>query len=220
MGKYILITAAGEGTRFGGNELKQFAPVNGKPLLLHVFTAFLNVDASFRFILVLPEAGINRWKELCARYSFNVPHQIVAGGKTRTASVKNGLKHIPENSLVAIHDGVRPFVSPTVIEKGFKLAAVSGSAVPVVELTDSVRILEGKNNKALNRELLRKVQTPQFFHSKIIKQAYRLFTGTFATDDATVYEQSGYKVTLFTGNRQNIKITFPEDIIVAEAMLK
>ena len=220
MGKYILIVAAGEGARFGSNEPKQFVPVNGKPLLLHTFDAFLKADRAFRFVLVLSENQISRWKNLCSQHHFAIPHQIVAGGKTRTESVKNGLSYIPEDSLVAIHDGVRPLVSPLVIEKGFKLAAVTGNAIPAINVTESVRVIEGRNNRALNRDLLRLVQTPQFFHSKLIKQAYRSFGGKMVTDDAAVYEQAGHKITLFTGNRENIKITFAEDLLFAEALLK
>ena len=187
---------------------------------MHTLDAFSNVNLAFRFVLVLSASMVEYWKNLCSEYHFTTEHLIVEGGDSRLQSVKNGLGAVPDETLVAIHDGVRPIVSKGIIEKGFKLAAVTGGAVPVIRIRESVREIEGKHSKVLNRQTLRLVQTPQFFHSSLIKNAYAGLTGEDFADDASVYENAGYKVTLFEGERENIKITWPQDIIAADVLLK
>ena len=139
-------------------------------------------------------------------------HQIVAGGSTRFHSVKNGLKNIPERALVAIHDGVRPNLSKRLIDEGFALAQKTGSAIPVIKISESVRETDGINSRPLNRQTLRLVQTPQFFQAGLIKDAYSNAIQTNFTDDASVYEDAGNKVTLFDGEQSNVKVTFEEDL--------
>ena len=210
--KYILIVAGGEGARFKSDIPKQFVPINGKPLLFHTFDLFLKTHEAFRYVLVLSELMIPFWKDLCIQYKFTVKHQIVVGGSTRFHSVKNGLTKIPDDALVAIHDGVRPNVSRRLINEGFELAGKTGSAIPVIKVSESVRETDGTNSKPVNRQTLRLVQTPQFFQSTLIKEAYARASETNFTDDATVYEQAGHKVTLFDGERSNVKVTFKEDL--------
>ncbi len=179
---------------------------------MHTFDAFINTDEAYNYVLVLSESMIPFWEVLCIKYKFAVKHQIVAGGSTRFHSVKNGLGKIPDGALVAIHDGVRPNVSKRLINEGFNLAGKTGSAIPVIKVTDSVRETDGVNSKPLSRQSLRLVQTPQFFQSTLIKQAYSRISETNFTDDATVYEQTGYTVTLFEGEGANIKVTFKENL--------
>ena len=210
--RYILIVAAGKGTRFNSDIPKQFVPTNGKPLLLHTFDAFLKTQEAFRYVLVLSELMIPFWKDRCIKYKFTVKHQIVAGGSTRFHSVKNGLKNIPERALVAIHDGVRPNLSKRLIDEGFALAQKTGSAIPVIKISESVRETDGINSRPLNRQTLRLVQTPQFFQAGLIKDAYSNAIQTNFTDDASVYEDAGNKVTLFDGEQSNVKVTFEEDL--------
>lgn len=220
MKRNVLIVASGNGSRFESAEPKQFALVNSRPVLMHTFDAFLKTNFDFRFVLVLSKTMTKQWENLCKQHHFTAEHLIVEGGSSRLQSVKNGLEYIPEGTLVAIHDGVRPVVPAGQIEKGFKLAAITGSAVPVIRIDESVRIIDGKNNKALNRQMLRLVQTPQFFHSSLIKKAYAGSTRTDFTDDASVYENAGHKTTLFEGDRHNIKITWPEQINQVKQFLK
>jgi len=217
--KYVLIVAAGKGTRFNAETPKQFALVNNKPLLLHTFDAFLKASKDYHYVLVLSESMIPFWSDICHQYKFIINHQIVAGGSTRLQSVKNGLENISEDVLVAIHDGVRPHVSKRLIEEGFALADKSGSAIPVVKITDSVREIKITNSKPVSRNNLVLVQTPQFFQSSLIKEAYRSTIQTNFTDDATVYEQSGHAVTLFEGDRRNVKVTFEEDLSIVGSTL-
>ena len=180
--------------------------------MLHTFDNFINADKAYNYVLVLPELMIPFWDDLCIKHKFTVKHQVLAGGRTRFHSVKNGLEKIPDDALVAIHDGVRPNVSKRLIIEGFKLAEKTGSAIPVIKVADSVREADGVNSKSLDRQSLRLVQTPQFFQSNLIKQAYSRIAETNFTDDATVYEQAGHTVTLFEGDRKNVKVTFEEDL--------
>jgi len=207
------------GTRFNSEAPKQFTLVNGKPILLHTFDAFLNANKDYHFVLVLSEAMMPLWKDICHQYHFSVNHQIVAGGHSRFQSVKNGLQQIPDNALVAIHDGVRPNISTRLIEEGFSLAIKTGSAIPVVKITDSVREVNETNSKPVSRNNLVLVQTPQFFQSSLIKKAYSSTCQTNFTDDASVIEQAGHTVTLFEGDRINIKVTFKEDLGIVETLL-
>ena len=212
--------AAGKGNRFNTKTPKQFVVVKGKPLLLHTFEAFLRWEQSARFILVLSKPIVEQWHQICSSYKFKTNHQIVIGGSTRFQSVKNGLEQIPENSLIAIHDGVRPLISKILIEKGFSLAEKNGSAIPVVKMSDSVREIKGVVSKPVIRQNLRLVQTPQFFKSALIKRAYQSATSDNFTDDASVYQQAGRIPFLFEGDPKNIKVTRPEDLEVVKMFLK
>ena len=220
MKKYIVITAAGKGTRFNAEAPKQFMLVNGKPILLHTFDAFLKASKDYHYVLVLSELMMPFWKDICHQYKFTVNHQIVAGGQSRFQSVKNGLQQIPDDALVAIHDAVRPSISKRLIDEGFALAIKTGSAIPVVKITDSVRETKETVSKPVSRNNLVLVQTPQFFQSSLLKKAYSSTHQTNFTDDASVIEQTGHTVTLFEGDRGNVKVTNPDDIDIIKMFLK
>lgn len=220
MKKTALIVAGGSGSRMKSDVPKQFIQLNGIPLLIHTFNAFLNYDADFDFILVLPEPEISTWKKICLDHSFEINHSIVPGGKTRFHSVKNGLTQITEEVIVFIHDGVRPLVSPQTLENCYQTALEKGNALPVIAPSESVREVLKRHNRAVDRSRYFLVQTPQTFRASLIKKAYeQVFTEEF-TDDASVLENNGQKIHLVQGNRENIKITFPEDLEIARILLK
>ena len=176
------------------------------------------MDSAIELILVIPKDDFAYWNELCEKFQFQIPHQLVAGGNSRFQSVKNGISAISfEEGLVAIHDGVRPFVNVSVIQESFEKAAEKGSAVAVIALKDSIRKLsdDGKNFYQ-ERQYFRLVQTPQTFDLKRIRKAFQVTELPQFTDDATVYEHQGWEVTLISGNPENIKITTPEDMDYAE----
>ena len=222
MPNYAIIVAGGKGERMGQNIPKQFLELAGKPILMHTIEKFYNTFPELKIILALPENQFDFWEELCYKYGFTkIPHQIVAGGKTRFDSVKNALALVKENGIVAIHDGVRPLVSATTIINCFKQAEQTGTAVPVVDVVDSLRFVskQDNTNKAVARSCYKSVQTPQCFTSEIILKAYQqAFDETF-TDDASVVEKLGYQINLVEGNIENIKITTMIDIALAETLL-
>lgn len=199
---------------------KQFLLLDGKPLLMHTVERFRSFDLNMEIIVVLPDEHISLWESLITEHSFNVTHSVVPGGEERFHSVKAGLALVTEESLVAIHDGVRPLVSYDTIWRCFADAEEFGSAVPFVEPADSVRILDGDDSRPLPRKEIRLVQTPQVFRSNVIIAAYERGFDPAFTDDATVTEAAGIKVHLTHGNRENIKITTPEDLAVAHTLLK
>jgi 2-C-methyl-D-erythritol 4-phosphate cytidylyltransferase len=218
MNLYALIVAGGAGTRIGTDVPKQFLELAGKPVLIHTILRFLEFDKSIKIIAVLPENQLGLWEMLQEKYSFSVPHTIVTGGSSRFFSVRNGLQKVDENGLVAIHDGVRPLVSIDTIQRCFSEAEKFGNAVPVISPSDSLRMITGQGNIPVNRHYLRIIQTPQVFDVKLIKKAYlRDFSPDF-TDDASLLEKTGENIHLVEGNRENIKITNPEDLIIAEAL--
>lgn len=223
MKKYVIIVAGGKGLRMGGEVPKQFLPIGGKPVLMRTVEAFYQTDSETGIILVLPKEQQDYWKELCCQYEFQIPYTLADGGCTRFHSVQNGLKAVPDEGadvLIAVHDGVRPFVSPQVIQTCFDEAARCGAVVPVLDMVDSVRQLSAdRTSMAVDRSRLKLVQTPQTFRADILKKAYSQdFTELF-TDDASVVEASGETVALVPGNRENIKITTPFDLKIAEALL-
>ncbi|WP_339752879.1 2-C-methyl-D-erythritol 4-phosphate cytidylyltransferase [Algoriphagus aquimarinus] len=216
--KAAILVAGGRGTRMGGPVAKQYLPVAGKPVLMRTLSVFYQVDPSIDLILVLPENDFSYWEELCGEYKFSIPHRLVAGGNSRFQSVRNGLNSLnSETKLVAVHDGVRPFVSQAVIEESFEVADLNGSAIAVISLKDSIRKLtdDGKSFYE-ERQYFRLVQTPQTFQVEKIKKAFAVTELQQFTDDATVYENQGWQVTLISGNADNIKITTPEDMDYAE----
>lgn len=218
MEKFALIVAGGSGTRMKGKLPKQFLELNGTPVLMHTFEAFLKYDRTIRFILVLPENQLINWKKLCVKYNFNVEHALVSGGETRFHSVKNGLSEIDEDGIVFIHDGVRPLVSVQTIKNCFATAHEKGNALPVIAPSESVREVTGQNSRAVNRAQFVLVQTPQTFKVSTIKKAYEQDFQKKFTDDASVLENTGQKINLVEGNRSNVKITYPEDLLVASSL--
>ncbi|MBL7874662.1 MAG: 2-C-methyl-D-erythritol 4-phosphate cytidylyltransferase [Cyclobacteriaceae bacterium] len=217
--EYALIVAGGKGTRIKSRIPKQFLGLQGKPILLHTLEAFFRYSKLIEVILVLPEDDFQTWKDLCHQHTFTQPITLQKGGDSRFQSVKNGLDKIAGPGLVAIHDGVRPLVSEDIIGASFRLAAVHQSAVAAVRLKESIRMTDQDNTKAMDRSRFRLIQTPQTFDVALIKQAYQLKEDASLTDDASVAEKSGHTISLFEGSYENIKITTPEDLIVAEALL-
>ncbi len=221
MKKYIIIVAGGKGLRMGGDIPKQFVPVKGKPVLMRTLEAFYAYDEQMELILVLPVNQQDYWKHLCVEYGFTVPHRIASGGVTRFHSVKNGLALIEgEDGLVGVHDGVRPFVAREVIASCYDAAVEKEAVIPVTEVVETLRLLTGEEeSKTVPRSAYRLVQTPQVFTVSLLKQAYeQAYTPDF-TDDASVVEAWGHAVYLVPGNRENIKLTTPFDLKVAEALL-
>ncbi len=222
MNKYAVIVAGGKGQRMGSVVPKQFLPIGGVPVLMRTLRAFYAHDATIALILVLPDAQQAYWQSLCEEYKFNVPHRVVCGGETRFHSVKNGLDSIADKqeALVAVHDGVRPFVAREVIASCFEAAARDGAAIPVVDVVETVRQLTPTGeSRTVDRGDYKLVQTPQVFSLQLLRQAYGQPYDPRFTDDASVVEALGEKVTLVEGNRENIKITTPYDIKVANALL-
>lgn len=218
--KYALIVAGGKGLRMGSELPKQFLPIGGKPVLMHTLQAFYDYDREMRIILVLPASQQAYWAQLCREHHFTVPHEVVDGGETRFHSVKNALERVNTSGLVGVHDGVRPFVSQEVIARCYEQAAEKKAVVPVVNVVETVRHLcqEGRS-ETVPRDEYRLVQTPQVFDAELLLRAYRQpYTPDF-TDDASVVEALGEPVWLTEGNRENIKITTPFDLKIAEALL-
>lgn len=219
MNKTALIVAGGSGTRMESNLPKQFLLLVGKPILMYTIEAYYNSGVN-HIILVLPESQIEFWNQLCQTHQFTIHHQIVAGGSSRFESVQNGLQYCNDNDLVAIHDGVRPFISKEIILNGFETAAQKGNAVAAVRLKDSIRKVELLSNKNVNRDNYYLIQTPQTFKAQLIKYAYAAQDHINFTDDASVLESNGHAINLIAGDYKNIKITTPEDLLVGEAFLK
>lgn len=220
MNKHVIIVAGGVGKRMQSEIPKQFLNVAGKPILIHTFESFINFSKDIQITLVLPEPFIDFWKSLCKKFNFEVEHAIVKGGKTRFDSVRNGLKGIKGESLVAIHDGVRPLVSKETLKRVFNIALETGNAIPAVKINESIRKIDCENSFSVNRREYRLIQTPQCFQSELIKKAYEQDYQEEFTDDATVVETMGIKINLVEGNIENIKITRPGDIKIATAFLK
>jgi 2-C-methyl-D-erythritol 4-phosphate cytidylyltransferase len=218
--EYAIIVAGGKGTRLKSETPKQFLELCGKPILVHTIEAFYNYSSDVVVILVLPQTCFELWDSIAKKYHLNERIILQAGGETRFQSVKNGLAKIEGEGLVAIHDGVRPLVSKDIIAESFRMAAIQGSAVAAVPLKDSIRIAEQEMTKAMNRSKFRLIQTPQTFDVHLIRSAYRLKEDETLTDDASVAERTGHTISLFEGSYENIKITTPEDLVVAEALLK
>ncbi len=197
---------------------KQFLLLDGKPLLMHTIERFHSFDPLIEIIVVLPPEHHSLWSSLVEEYSFGISHRVAAGGEERFHSVRAGLALVKGDSLVAVHDGVRPLVSHDTIWRCYADAGEFGTAVPFIEPADSVRVLEGDDSRPLPRNMVRLIQTPQVFRASIIMKAYeRDFDPSF-TDDATVAEADGIKIHLTHGNRENIKITTPEDLAVAHIL--
>ena len=246
MKKYAIVVAGGKGLRMGSDTPKQFLPIGGKPVLMRTLERFREAEPEVRLILVLPASQQEYWCELCQKYAFTLPHTVVNGGETRFHSVLNGLHAISDTdadgALVAVHDGVRPFVSAEVIRRCFEAADRDGAVVPVVPVVETVRQIRkageakagdsttessstemGQGSDAsvtVDRSAFRIVQTPQTFRLDLLRRAYEQPYREAFTDDASVVEALGHPIVLIDGNRENIKITTPFDLCVAEASMR
>ncbi|MFH2144109.1 MAG: 2-C-methyl-D-erythritol 4-phosphate cytidylyltransferase [Bacteroidota bacterium] len=220
MNKSVIIVAGGTGKRMGSAIPKQFLVLGHKPILMHCIECFYKYSPDIQIIVVLPDNQTIYWKKLCVEFSFSIKHTVVAGGETRFQSVKNGLTHSDIDGLVAIHDGVRPFVSKETISKAFNAAEVYGNAIPCILINESIRIIENKSSFPVDRDKIRIIQTPQVFKSDIVIKAYNEEYRNEFTDDASVLEWSGEKIHLIDGNKENIKITDVTDFQFAELIFK
>lgn len=220
MTQYALIVAGGKGLRMGTELPKQFLPIGGKPVLMRTLEAFYTYNPEMQIILVLPRSQQKYWAELCGEYHFSLPHIIADGGETRFHSVKNGLAFVTSPGLVGVHDGVRPFVSQEVIARCYALAAEKKAVIPVVDVVETVRHLEGEGSTTVSRDDYKLVQTPQVFDATLLKEAYEQPYTSHFTDDASVVEAMGTPVFLTPGNRENIKITTPFDLKIATALIE
>jgi 2-C-methyl-D-erythritol 4-phosphate cytidylyltransferase len=217
---HVIIVAGGSGQRMQMAIPKQFLLLDGLPILMHTIKRFHETLPDIVIVLVIPNEHLAYWNELKVQFKFDIPHQIAMGGNTRFQSVKNGLALL-SSGLVGIHDAVRPLVSSSTILKTFEAASLNGAAVPVLQPSESMRILNADGrNEALIRDSLRTVQTPQCFQAEKIIEAYKQEFHPDFTDDASVAERAGFNITLVDGNEENIKITRPIDLRIAEMFLK
>ena len=220
MKRTVILVAGGKGLRMGGELPKQFIPLHGRPVLMHTMDAFFRWDATAEQIIVLPEEQQAYWQMLCRELNCAIPHRTVHGGETRFLSVRNGLQSVDGDGWIAVHDGVRPFVSHTVIDACFATAEQFGAAVPVLPMIDSVREVDETQSRPFDRERLRIVQTPQVFRADWLRHAYEQPYQPQFTDDASLVEAAGYPIHLVDGNRENIKITTPVDLQWAQIFAK
>ena len=221
---YIIIVAGGKGLRMGSDIPKQFLPIGGKPVLMRTLERFRAYSSALQIILVLPEAQQDYWRQLCENYHFDVEHQIANGGQTRFHSVQNGLALVPDDAegVVGVHDGVRPFPSIEVIRNCYETARTAKAVIPVIPVVETVRQLmsDGQvSSRTVPRDDYRLVQTPQTFDIQLLKAANRQPYNDGFTDDASVVESYGYAITLVEGTRENIKITTPYDLKIAEVLV-
>ena len=214
-----MIVAAGSGSRMGGNLPKQFLLINDKPVLYYTLKTFLDSFADMQVILVLPVDYTDMGQEIIDAWFDKERIRITAGGDTRFQSVKNGLQLVDGDAIIFVHDGVRCLLTEELIHTCYKSAVETGTAIPVVTSKDSVRFLQDDRNDAVDRNKVLLVQTPQTFHSKIIIPAFQIDYKEKFTDEATVAEAFGIKVTLVDGEENNIKITSPIDLLVAEKIM-
>lgn len=224
--KFVIIMAAGSGTRMGADMPKQFLEIDGKAILQKTIEVFLEACPGITVITVLPQDHIGYWRKYCLDRNFICPQILVQGGITRFHSVRNALDRVPDGAVVAVHDGVRPLVSPELVRNMFKEAEVLPSVIPVVPCVDTMKVLEMKDGRLsavpgafVDRSLLYGAQTPQIFHSEVIKDAYSMAYDTAFTDDASVLERYGKSLSFVIGERLNIKITTRDDLILARAVI-
>lgn len=248
MEDYIIIVAGGKGLRMGSDIPKQFLPIGGKPVLMRTLERFREYSPTLQIILVLPKAQQEYWKELCQKHNFTVAYQLADGGETRFHSVQHGLALIPDDAegVVGVHDGVRPFPSIDVIRCCYETAREKKAVIPVIPVVETLRQIISKDDRTnrtaeqteeggkvlqsyspcnkisqtVPRNDYRLVQTPQTFDIQLLKAANRQPYNDGFTDDASVVEAYGFDITLVEGNRENIKITTPFDMTIAEALLQ
>ena len=218
---YIIIVAGGKGLRMGSDIPKQFLPVGGKPVLMRTLERFREYSPTLQIILVLPKAQQDYWHQLCKDYNFEVEYVLADGGETRFHSVQNGLAKIPDDAegVVGVHDGVRPFPSIDVIRNCYETARTAKAVIPVISVVETVRYLQGNTSETVPRNDYRLVQTPQTFDIQLLKAANKQPYNDGFTDDASVVEAFGFNITLVEGNRENIKITTPYDLKIAEVLI-
>ena len=216
MKKVALIVAGGKGERMNSDLPKQFLLLNGTPILMHTLKQFSHFE---EIVLVLPPSQFEYWKELCKTHNFTQKHNLIAGGKTRFHSVENGLEKIDNDTVVAIHDGVRPLVSETLINNLIDKTKSGIGVIPVVPVKDSIRKIKGENSTHIDRNNLFKVQTPQCFLSTDIQKAYTQEFSDVFTDDASVFEANGGKINTLLGEEKNLKITTQEDLKIATILI-
>lgn len=219
MKRSTIIVAGGSGKRMGAAVPKQFLLLKGEPLLFHTLRAFHRFDPAMQLVLVLPQDHHETWDHLCSEFEFEVPHALVSGGAERFHSTQAGLAAVTHDGLVAVHDGVRPLLSPALIARCFNAAEEQGAAIPVVPISSSVRELTDEGSQPLDRSRLRAVQTPQCFRVPLLRRAFELPYDPAFTDEATLVERLGVDVHLVEGEDQNIKVTTPFDLQVAELVL-
>ena len=224
--KYVIIMAAGSGTRMGAGRPKQFLELGGKAILQKTMEVFLNACPGISVITVLPQGFIGYWREYCLENNFVCPQILVPGGITRFHSVRNALDRVPEGALVAVHDGVRPLLSEGLVRDMFEKAEGVPALIPVTPCVDTMKVLENKDGELVavpgakaDRSVLYGAQTPQIFHSEILKEAYAMPYDTSFTDDASVVEKYGKSLSYVVGERLNIKITTQDDLLLARAIL-
>ena len=224
--KYLIVTAGGMGTRMGSALPKQFLQLDGVPILRLTLERFMAAEPELRILTVLPEGHISYWRQYCLEAGFVCPQRLVKGGFTRFHSVKNALAYVPDGALVAIQDGVRPLMSVGKIREMFAEARQVPALVPVVPVTDTLKVLEKRPDGTLaatgesaDRSRLFGAQTPQIFHSELIKAAYTQGFNTAFTDDASVAEAYKIPLSFIEGERFNLKITTPEDLLLAKAIM-
>jgi 2-C-methyl-D-erythritol 4-phosphate cytidylyltransferase len=217
---YAIIVGGGSGKRMQNAVAKQFLLLQHKPVMMHSIAAFHRSPFKPKIVVVLHPDLHQYWEELCFKYDFTIPHLLINGGDERFHSVRNGLMAIKGDGIVAIHDAVRPLVSPNLIAKTYEEAEEKGNAVAALKPTDSIRRVKGDESKVINREELLLIQTPQTFEISQLRKAYQQHYKPKFTDDASVVEKAGYKINLIEGERNNIKITFPEDLELAHFLCK
>lgn len=227
LSKYVIIVSGGVGSRMENSLPKQFHQLRGLPILMHTISAFHKDDKSIKIILVINEKHHEQWVDLCNKFAFNIPYQLVSGGETRFHSVKNALEFLfkqetsLDNILIGIHDGVRPLISQNVIKSAYKNAEINGSAIPAIQSRDSIRILnKNGTNEAIDRDSVLIIQTPQVFRANLLKESYKQKFEESFTDDASVIEKSGYPINIIDGDIRNIKITYPSDIDIAAIWMR
>lgn len=224
--KFVIIMAAGSGTRMGADMPKQFLELEGKAILQKTIEVFLQACPDISVITVLPQDHMAYWREYCLRRNFICPQVLVSGGITRFHSVRNALDKVPDGAVVAVHDGVRPLLSTELVRDIFTAAEQESAVIPVVPCVDTMKVLESKDGRLeaipgaqADRSVLYGAQTPQVFHSEVIKEAYSMAYDTSFTDDASVLEKYGKSLSFVIGERLNIKITTRDDLLLARAVL-
>ena len=224
--KYLIVMAAGSGTRMGSEMPKQFIELSGKAVLQMTIEKFQKAYPDIKVVTVLPEAHLDYWRDYCLKRNFLCPQVLVKGGITRFHSVQNALSRIPDGALVAVHDGVRPLLSVEFIRECFEKAETVPALIPVLPCVDTMKVLYRKDNELItaegqtvDRSVLYGAQTPQIFHSEVIKNAYRQAFDTAFTDDASVVLKDGKNLSYLIGERFNIKLTTQDDLVLANAIL-
>lgn len=230
--KFVVVMAAGSGTRMGTDKPKQFLELGGKAIIQRTIEVFMKACPGITVVTVLPEAFIQHWKEYCLRRNFTCPQILVKGGITRFHSVRNALEKVPDGAIVAIHDGVRPLVTEELVSAMFRKAESVPALIPVVPCVDTMKVLnvrkgpsgdewyEAVPGASADRSVLFGVQTPQIFHSEVLKAAYSQAYDTAFTDDGSVVEKYGKNLSYIKGERFNIKITTQDDLVIAKAVME